>query len=434
MNLSIDPSFFKIVTPKQDRCLRHAWVQPALFSALLNPESSLVAGTKGYGKSTLALMAQQQTEGKWLNIELDIVHDIKDDFMDTLLCQITLGMWEYIQANPASLTLLQTRALAVRYFLNLFSEVNMSYELTILAEDFPEHSEIIRAFLELPDQNLFTTTAAITQKLSVLCDCVQKLGFEAVVLWVDLAMEQSQLSPMVFSLLQNLFDSLYLMRRRILHIKCLAQPSVCEQLSQLRGVETLSVATLNLTWQPPQLLELINNRLKLASADQLHSVTQLVTTNKLQSFFDSASDIGNPIEWLVLTRLIIEAFNQQESFPLSEKSWLAVQRAYYSERVKIRMDEKGYFWRGTRLLPDLTEKKWAIYPVMRFLYEHPGVQSITTLISALAVDEANLNTIVFRIRKEHLEPIPSSDKEDAWIYLVTEPGVGYSLRHTDRSP
>ncbi|HRB29736.1 MAG TPA: hypothetical protein PK517_06165 [Nitrosomonas sp.] len=415
MNPAIDPSFFKITAPKQDRILRRAWVQPVLFSELLNPESSLVSAAKGYGKSTLAWMTQEQTADKWLNIELDLVSEIKDDFMDTLLRQITLGIWEYAQTNPASLARLQTRAIALRHFLNQFEEVEIAYTLATLADDYPEHAETIQKFIEIPEQKIFHDNTPITQKLSVLCDCVQKLGFEAVVIWVDLAVEHSQISPIHLALLQNFFDSLYLMRRRILHIKCLAQSSVCTQLSQMRGVETLSVATLELSWQPTQLFELVNKRLNLASAGQLQSVTELVAEDKFLALLENASDVGNPSEWLILTRLIVEAVNQQKSFPLSEKSWIGVQRTYYGERVKIRMDENGYFWR---------EKKWAIYPVMKYLYEHPGTRSITELKAALPVDEANLNTIVFRIRKEHLEPIPSSDKEDAWIYLITEP-IGY---------
>ena len=99
------------------------------------------------------------------------------------------------------------------------------------------------------------------------------------------------------------------------------------------------------------------------------------------------------------------------------------------------MDEQLGLWRGSQLLSELTPKKRAIYPLVRYLYENPGVHRTYHLMKALNVDEPNLNTIISRARNDHLEPFVTADSEEAWIYLVTDfKGGGYQLKHTDHSP
>jgi hypothetical protein len=236
--------------------------------------------------------------------------------------------------------------------------------------------------------------------------------------------------------LQEIFDSLYLMRHETLYIKCLALPSVSQHLRQLRGLETLSVEWLALHWPQEELFRLIDQRLSLATGGRIKSLGQLVAPDACATFLDNVSDAHSPLEWLALVRLIAEKVNITGEIPLGEQAWLNVRRAYYAERVKLRLDEQGSFWRGKQLLAELTPKKRAIYPMVKYLYEHPGVHRTYNLLNALAVDETNLNTMISRARKEHLEPFPplEGDSEEAWIYLVTDSkGGGYALKHTDRS-
>lgn len=434
MNQLLDPTFFQVSAPRNDKYLRRYWVQPSVFSALLNPESCLLAAPGGYGKSTLALVAQQQMQNAWLNITLEQLENSTDDFITALLRQITHKMWQHIEDNPSVLANLQTRAVAVHYFLTLFSEIDLGYLLARLAEDFPEHEALIQTFQGIQPRELFGANASPAQRLSVLCDCAQKLGVQGIVVWVDLTGELKQLPLPLKVLLEDFFSSLYLMRRKILHIKCLALPSVCQHLRGLRGVETLSAAVLELTWRPEELQALVARRLQLASAQRVQALAQLVDEAKFLALLQNSANAGSPVEWLALTHMIVAVVNEEGRLPLSEQAWLRIQRTYYAERVKLYMDEQGSFWRGNRLLADLTPKKRAIYPLIRYLYENPGTHRTYQLLKVLNIDEQNLSTIVSRARKEHIEPL-AGDAEEAWIYLVTDfRGGGYALRHTDRSP
>lgn len=431
----VNLNLFKQVTPDRDPLLFNAFVEPTVLPALLNAESTLVAALPGYGKSTLALLARQRLQGQWLHVSLDYGASDTEPLTHMLLHRITVDMWEYIQTNPAALANLQSRALAVRYFLNRFLETELDYLLSCLADDFPEQAELIHAFRTMEARELFNETATDTQRLRILCDCVQKLGFQGVILWVDLSQDLKSIPSGVLHVLRDFFDSLQMVRQRSLHIKCLAPPSVCHYLQGLRGVETLSVNQLTLSWTQPQLQQLIERRLSLLADPRIHTLAQLVDPAQIIAFLNEFSDVYSPTEWLVLVRQMVEQADHGCELPLSEAAWRNVRRAYCAERVPIWMDEQGSFWRGKQLLTDLNPKKRALYPLVKYLYEHPGVQRTYKLLTALDVDEPNLNTMISRLRKDHIEPFPptETERDDAWIYIVTDEGGGYALRNTDRS-
>lgn len=431
----VNLDLFKPVPPERDPLLLDICVEPTVLSALLNAESTLVAALPGYGKSTLALLARQRLQGRWLHVILDHVATDNKPLTYLLLRRITEDMWEYIQAHPVALANLQSRATAARYFLSRFLGVELDYLLTCLADDFPEQAELIHAFRAIELRELFNETANDTQRLRILCDCVQKLGFQGVIIWVDLSEELKAIPSGVLHILRDFFDSLQMVRQRSLHIKCLAPPSVCHYLQGLRGVETLSVNQLTVSWTQPQLQTLIERRLQLLAHPRIHTLAQLLDPAQVATFLNEFSDAHSPTEWLALVRQMIEQIDRGSELPLSEAAWRNARRAYCAERIPLRMDEQGSFWRGKQLLADLNPKKRALYPLVKYLYEHPGVHRTYKLLTELDVDEPNLNTMISRLRKDHIEPFPptETERDDVWIYLVTDgKGGGYELRNTDR--
>lgn len=426
---------FNQLPPELDSNLSATFVSPTILPALLNPESTLLAAPTGYGKSTLAFIARQQLQSQWLQVSLDDPEQ-EQSTLHILLRQISMEMWQRIQNEPARLADLRSRAVAVRYFLDRFADIELDYLLSCLADDFPEHSGLIQTFQAIEPKELFTDTATDTQRLKVLCDCVQRLGFQGVIVWFDLSSEFTNTPVETLQILQDLFGSLQMVRQQGLHIKCLAPPSICQFMQRLRGLETLSVHQLSLGWTQEQLYTIVEKRLHLIEHFKSISLNDLVSFESFQSFLNEYSDINNPTEWLLLTRLLLQEANKRGEIPLSEENWNRVKRSYFAERVKIRIDEQGEIWRGKQRLQELSPRKRALYPLLKYLYEHPGVQRTYKLTSALDVDETNLNTMISRLRKEHLEPFPETGTEnEEWIYLVTDAkGGGYELRHTDRSP
>jgi hypothetical protein len=429
-------NLFKPIAPDRDPFLFDTFVVPNVLSALLNAESTLVAAPPGYGKSTLAWVARQRLQAQWLHVTLDQAVGEDEALTTTLLRRISADMWEYIQTNPAALGNLKARAKAARYFLTHFLDVELDFLLACLADDFPDQAGLIHGFRMMEPGELFNETANDTQRLRILCDCVQKLGFLGVIIWVDLSPELKATPPGLLQVLHNFFDSLQMVRQPTLHIKCLAPPSVCQDLQRLRGFQTLSVNQLTLHWKQTEIQGLIDHRLQLLDHPVIQTLEQLIAPEQVVTFLDEFSDVHSPTEWIMLIRLILEQINQGSVFPLSEATWRNVRRAYCAERVPIWMDEQGSFWRGKHLLADLNPRKRALYPLIKHLYEHPGVHRTYKLLQELNVDEPNLNTMISRLRKEHVEPFPptETERDDVWIYLVTDSkGGGYELHNTNRS-
>ncbi len=430
MNQILNLALSSSASPEHDAILYQALIQPPVLAALLNPESTLLAAPKGYGKSTLAWIAQQQMRHSWLNVSLPELLTDDKDALSVLLEQITQAMWQYIEEHPNALASLETRSVAVRYFLDHFIAIDTEYMLTSLADDAPEYKAVITTFLAVPPRAIFSDAASDTQRLVVLCDCIQKLGLNGAIIWLDLASEATQVSYRLWQLLQELFDSLHLMRKRSLHIKCLASPSVCDKLQTLRGIDTLSVNLLTLRWGQEQLLGLIDQRLRLLNHSPVWSLPHLIQPEEFITFLRDFSDVDSPFEWITLTHLLLDEARGSKAFPLTLPSWRVVRRLYCAKRVFLRLDEQGNFWRGSQLLTELTPRKRAIYPLLKYLYQYPGVHRPYILMHKFNMDEANLNTIISRARAI-IEPFPAveGEEEDGWIYLLSDRmGGGYELR------
>lgn len=168
----------------------------------------------------------------------------------------------------------------------------------------------------------------------------------------------------------------------------------------------------------------------------------MIDPQEVVGFPRDFSDVASPVEWLILARLMLKEVEMHDKIPLSTRSWAAVRRVYCAERVPLWLDKQGSFWRGTQLLAELTSRKRAILPLVKYL-RLPGFHRPYLLIDKLTqmrkdqavIDETNLNTMISRARAI-LEPFPAIEDEidEGWIYLVTDRvGGGYALRRGPNS-
>ncbi|MEZ4732002.1 MAG: hypothetical protein R3E79_33205 [Caldilineaceae bacterium] len=429
----LNPNLFKPVPSAHDQIPTDALVEPDVLPALLNAESTLVAAPAGYGKSTLTLLARQRLQRHWLQVTLDHSKGSGEALTYTLLRRIVADMWEYIQANPAAWSNLQSRATAA-LFLTRFSAIELDYLLACLADDFPEQAGVIHAFRAIEPRELFTETANDTQRLRILCDCIQKLGFQGVIVWLDLSHELATTPPAVLQILLDFFGSLQMVRQRSLHIMSGAAFDL-SPFAKLAWLETFSVNQLTLQWTQAQLQLIVDRRLQLLGMPTIQSLAQLINPAQFAVFLDEFSDVHSPTEWLTLARHIVEQINRDEALPLSEVAWLRARRAYCAERSPIRMDAQGSFLAGKQLLADLTPKSVPSILWLNTCMNIPMSNVLTKLLAALDVDETNLNTMIM-VRKDHLEPFPPTAAERDDVGSISSPmprSGGYELRNTDRS-
>ena len=179
-------------------------------------------------------------------------------------------------------------------------------------------------------------------------------------------------------------------------------------------------------------------RMRAATHDPDVTLDRWINPQDARTFLADFSDPNSPSEWIGLAHTLINyACHVDATMPLSDSAWTVVRRAYCAERVKIRMDSEGTFWRGTHKLSGLTRRKGAIYPLVQHLYKHPGYHQSYRLEIELNMRPGTFDTTLSRARHDHIEPDFGGVKAEGaeWIYLVTSlRGEGVALIHTDLSP
>lgn len=423
-----------ILPPEDDPYLEACFARPSIFSALLRKRSSIVAAGRGHGKSALAHMARRALETDYLNVVVSASNVDPGARWEYVVRTIVEGVWSHIEAQPALLGMLESRARAFKYFAEQhFGPELLNYYLDRLRNDAPEHAALIDVFRALPGDGLFTARAYLDQRFAVLCDAIGKIGPQGIMVWIELPDAHTQEE---FGFLLGLFDSVSQMRSKTLYVKCLASPAAAAALEAARGVRTLSVERLDLSWTREELVGIADARIRSATGRDADALAKLVPIERAADFLARVSDPHSPSEWIALARAALSRSVSDPSEPPGESRWRALERGYCAARVRISMDGDGAFWRGGHKLAGLTAKKRAIYPLVKYLYDNPGFHLPYRLETTLNMKPGTLEITLSRARNEHLEDgLSEGNASDDWVYLVTDPkGRGMALLHTDRSP
>jgi len=422
--------------PDENPLLASCLVIPSILLDVINRRSTLVAAPAGYGKTTLAYLARAATT-TWFHVVLSNDDLDADRIIDSLMSTMTKQLWRSLGDRPEQFERLGRRAEAVKYFLQQYVGMEIDYWLETLAEDHPEQAGLLQGLARLQTRQLFTETADDELRVSILLDCIVRLGYDGVGIWLDLHEELEELPDNLRDSLAYIYDFLALLRNRSLFIKCLATPPTIGFLESRRGPQTLSTDRLTLDWSQERLALLIDRRLEVASRGRVLRLDDLIESARFRTFLRDYADLHSPAAWVNLARQLAQQINLSGTMPATGTDWLAARRAYCAEHLKIRRDREGRFWRGNQLLEGLVPRKRAIYPLIDHLYENPGFHRTYQFTRQLYVDENILNKTISRARKEHIEPQLDAGgaEESGFIYLVTDhKGGGYGLQHTDRSP
>jgi hypothetical protein len=434
----------RISPPSVDRWLGQCFVRPRIYDATLGAGSILVEAPAGHGKSTLQTMAQRDAGNKWLNVAFDPTSLRNQDsdtgsnrIYDYLFRCMTEAMWEVVSNNPQILADIGNRAVALKYFGATFAGENwVSYTLQSLIEDCPEHQMLLESFRDSPTVELFNDAATDGLKLDTLADCARRMGFAGVVVWIDLPDDEAITSTAI-SIVEEILDSLKATRRRDIYFKCFVGPTASRRLRGLQSVFKLSVEHIAFQWSQAELQRIADRRIHAATSGQWTTLLDAVGLDHLSqipSLIAESTDHPGPIEWIKLTELILQQVAKKSEgatlLALDATDWLEARKAYYAERIKLSFNSDGVLRRGARLIESIAPSKRSLHPIIKYLYEHPGIHETHTLADKLGWDEQSLATYIHRIRKE-IEPLWSESSGKVSIYLVNESG-GYGLINTKR--
>lgn len=426
----------KVLSPKSDPWLGQVFVAPEIFPTILRPRSTVVAARSGWGKSALAYMARQALAATSLCVELVPNDDsLIQDQWNAVIHHIVRETWQRISDHPDLIMRLGARAPAIKYFaVRVMSAEFVDYDLGRMLEDHSGSADLVSAigdFRHSPVQQLFGPSPFLQQQISVLLDAVSRIGFESTVIWIDLSCDRSDAS---LDFVRKLFDSVNEMRNGRLHVKAFIADTDVGILQHVRGIRTLSADLVNLDWDPDGLGQIVDRRLQLASGGAINTLEQLVPRGWAEQFLRDVSDVQSPAEWISLAGAVLECKKKLGEFPPAEGQLVSIAQAYARERLPLWMDADGMFWRGKRKIEALTPKKRAIYPLVKYLFEHPGYHQGYRLTQALDMEPGSLDITVSRARHNFLENILPDGRPEEWVYLVTDTGGrGLTLLNTDPS-
>lgn len=419
-----------ILPPRDDPYLEAAYHEPSIFQALLRRRSTIVAASKGHGKSALVWMAQRVSARDCLHVNVPLVDNLAGAPWDLVINEVSQETWRGLTQNPSLFVRLGARAKALKYFVveALGGEL-VNYDLERLAEDNPDYADAINAFRELPNVGLFGRGANLEQRTSVLCDAVTKTGVGGIMVWIEFPEKPA---PQLTDVVQELFDSVYQMRSEHLHIKCLAEYQVADELEMSRGVRTLSAERLNLRWTREDMLAIAAKRIRLATRNEDANLSHYMPADWAESLLTRVSDPLSPSEWIALACCALNqsidiASTVESSIPQSR-----IEAEYARLRLPLWKDREGSFWRGKRKLIDLTPRKRVVYKLVDYLFCNPGYHLPYQLAAKLNMKNEAMNITVKRAR----DLIEQGFEGGAgrWVYLVTDPaGRGFALVNTTGS-
>jgi hypothetical protein len=276
--------------------------------------------------------------------------------------------------------------------------------------------------IEIPDkmEDLFPTEPTETDiwnQISELADLAQGLGYEQVILLIDLN-ELEAIEHMED--IVSLFSWLALMEHPDWSIRA-ALPHICLKEGQLAANTSGRLDITRLNYDQVTIQRIAAGYLRVAMDGEYDSLLGLVDTaileharKEIQAIYQQPT-LAGWLNWVEAS--LATAVNSKCKLPLSDAK--AITRTYYERHFPLRlMPDRQGVWRGPQFLP-LDERP---YEILKKLFDLRG-RSDPNILLEMAGSGENLNTLISRLRRE-IEPL-----KGAKIYLQNRRDQGYWLEN-----
>ena len=259
-------------------------------------------------------------------------------------------------------------------------------------------------------------TADVRGQIDELAELVQALGFDGVMITIDLNEQEASLSGQDLSELVrlDLLENPGVMLRAVLPKSVVLQAQIENRVGGHLRIIPVYLSEEDIT-------ELVRRYLQAATGGEVSTLAELAGTavlNRAQKELNTLYSAPTAAGWLHWTETILTQYMAQaKPVPLTDAKATAL--AYYQRHVPLRLvPEQMAVRRGPQLL-SLDRQP---FELLRTLFELQGQPAPDALLQ-IAGTQANLNTLIGRIRKI-IEPIAKTN-----IYIHNRRDLGYWLEN-----
>ncbi len=248
--------------------------------------------------------------------------------------------------------------------------------------------------------------------LAELLETTQSLGFDRVVLFLDLNEQWAEANIADLTLL---FQAILLLEQQGLLIRAaLPESSLEKGKLAMRAAGRLQLA--RLYFDEGTCCQIVQRCLRVATDGRfelLETLAEPAVLNRAKAEIEKLYGGQSLAGWLHWAETLLAIYNDAPFQDVQEAVY-----HYYSRHVPLRLatDRQGV-WRGPQFVP-LEQRP---FELLKVLFQLKGRPSAEELIYAAGNSQQNLNTLASRVRKA-LEPVPEKN-----VYIQNSRAAGYWL-------
>ncbi len=463
MNTLVDPqaqkslglSAFGSLRAEDEPWLSACFVPPSEFGRIVGPQSTIVFGDPGSGKTALYQELQarsRRADGKPVRLlvnwrptplppeaqpNLAWVKRQTGHVLDACAGALT----HYLACYPDDYTIAPEWAqVRLVWFIHRFTQGDHALRLGPLADGPAKGATLIRQILASPVRDVLYEDATPDQVVAELVNALRPLGLDGVWVmsdglegWIETDPERLTRSLSAFLSTLSLFEHSGLVYK--LCVPACLEPA----LSHAGGLARRRVDSVHLRWDTGSLRRLVERRLAFAAEQEGFELKQLCNAS---GFLEWLEKVGgtSPREWLdQVAALVGRYLEQPQPRPIDETTWKQLRREH-PPRLYLDDTSRKVIVGGREIgLENLPAKA---YDMLRYLYQRAGhvvTKAELYFLVYRGLDkvprspsdehyegrkeyEGLVDTNLWRLRKA-IEPDPSSP-----VLLVTRRGHGIVLQ------
>ena len=446
------PVFDFLSAEYETEWLADVFVQPTLSKPITNDRSVIVSGERGVGKSALAHWLTRQAMGRdrhtliarWTPQYREIEvggYGAMQEQLKQILQACSLSLINYIHEIPDRFTdAPQWVQDAFHWFIYQFTTTRAHILLGRLkASGVKVGYGTIEHLLTSEPPNISNGDMAESEILELFVFSLRQIDIQGVWITVDGLEPWLDIdAKMLAKSLDILLATLGLFEIQGFSFKIFAPQAIVPLILRSNSVQTRRLDPVRLAWSFNELIEIVDNRLRIITDDPEMTISTLVVHERLTAHIERYGG-GLPRGWLEAVRPYVDYYLQKNSkASLSQDEFSAI---FENHPPRLRISSRTQdVYLGYHRIEPLSPQ---LATILSYLYEqHNNFCSREELYycalsgyeqipkedeegyKQLEIWKSGIENIVYQLRK-HVEPIPGKQ-----IYLETRRNRGYRLNHT----